>query len=163
MIRLARPEDIEQVHRIYMDDAVAPYLAVDPMPLEPFRAEFDKLLANGLFYVAEREGQIAGFCRIVQLEGRMRHVGHLGTVAVDPKHQGSGLAREMIAAAVEQFRALGVRRIELQTEEDNPRGLAFYRKMGFEQESIQRRAYRRAGDNRDIDDIMMVRFLDRAD
>ena len=49
---------------------------------------------------------------------------------------------------------------ELQAEADNARGLAFYRKMGFEQEGVQRRAYRRAGESADFDEILMVRFLD---
>lgn len=160
MPRLARPEDIEQVYRIYMDERVIPYLGHDPMDLETFRTVFDGLLAAGSFYVVEREGQVAGFYRITQFEGRARHVAQLGTLAVDPKFQGSGLAQDLVASAIEQMKALGVRRAELQAEADNARGLAFYRKLGFEQEGVQRRAYRRAGDNTDVDEILMVRFLD---
>jgi ribosomal protein S18 acetylase RimI-like enzyme len=158
--RLARPEDIEQVHRIYMDERVLPYLGYDFMDLEAFRVVFDGLLAAGGFYVVERDGKVAGFYRIMLFEGRARHVAQLGTLAVDPRFQGSGLARDMMADAIGQMKALGVRRAELQAEADNSRGLAFYRKMGFEQEGVQRRAYRRAGENTDVDEILMVRFLD---
>ncbi len=158
--RLARPEDIEQVYRIYMDERVLPYLGHDPMDLQGFRTVFAGLLAAGGFYVVEREGKVAGFYRTTLLEGRARHVAQLGTLAVDPGFQGSGLAGEMVASAIEQMKALGVRRAELQAEADNARGLAFYRKMGFEQEGVQRRAYRRAGEVTDVDEIMMVRFLD---
>ncbi len=160
MPRLARPEDIEQVYRIYMHERVIPYLGHDPMDLEAFRIVFDGLLAAGGFYVVEREGNVAGFYRIMQFDGRAQHVAQLGTLAVDPKYQGSGLARDMVTGAIEQMKALGVRRAELQAEADNARGLAFYRKLGFEQEGVQRKAYRRAGENTDIDEIMMVRFLD---
>jgi len=160
MPRLARPEDIGQVYRIYMDERVIPYLGHDPMDLEAFRTVFDGQLAAGRFYVVEREGKVAGFYRITLFEGRARHVAQLGTLAVDPKFQGSGLARDMVANAIEQMKTLGVRRAELQTEADNARGLAFYRKIGFEQEGVQRRAYRRAGENADVDEILMVRFLD---
>jgi putative acetyltransferase len=160
MPRLARPDDIEQVHRIYMDKRVVPYLGYDPMDLEAFRTVFDGLVAAGGFYVVEREGQVAGFYRITQFEGRARHVALLGTLAVDPKYQGSGLARDMVAGAIEQMRALGVRRVELQAEADNARGLAFYRKLGFEQEGVLRRAYWRSGENADVDEVLMARFLD---
>lgn len=162
MFRLARPEDVEQVHRIYMDEHVVPWLGVDPMDLTSFRTVFTGLMAGGHFYVAERAGAIAGFCRITQFEGRARHVGQLGTVALDPKHHGTGLARDMITSAIEEMRRLGIRRAELMAEADNPRALAFYRKMGFAEEGVQRRAYRRAGENTDVDEILMVRFLDEA-
>ena len=160
MPRLARPEDFEQVYRIYMDERVIPYLGHDAMGLEAFRGVFDGLLAAGGFYVVEREGKVAGFYRIMQFEGRARHVAQLGTLAVDPRFRGSGLARDMVASAIEQMKSLGVRRAELQAEADNARGLAFYRKLGFEQEGVQRRAYRRAGENADVDEILLVRFLD---
>lgn len=160
MPQLARPQDIDQVHRIYMHERVLPFLGHDPMDLEAFRAVFNGLLSSGGFYVVERDGAVAGFYRISQFEGRARHVAQLGTLAVDPKHQGSGLAREMVEAALEQMKALGIRRVELQAEADNARGLAFYRKLGFEPESVQRRAYRRAGESVDVDEVMMVRFLD---
>ena len=160
MPRLARPEDIEQVHRIYMDERVVPFLGYDPMVLAAFRPVFDGLQGSGGFHVVERSGRIVGFYRITQFEGRARHVAQLGTLAVDPALQGSGLAREMVEGAIEQMRALGVRRVELQAEADNSRGLAFYQKLGFAQESVQRRSYRRAGESADVDEVMMVRFLD---
>lgn len=143
-----------------MNERVVPFLGHDPMDLESFRPVFAGLLAAGGFYVVEREGRIAGFYRVTQFEGRARHVAQLGTFAVAPEFQGSGLAREIVETAIEQMRALGVRRVELQAEADNPRGLAFYRKLGFEQEGVQRRAYRRAGETADVDEVMMVRFLD---
>ena len=157
--RLARPEDIGQVYRIYMNERVIPFLGHDPMDLESFRSVFDGLLVAGGFYVVEREGQVAGFYRIMQFDGRARHVAQLGTLAIDPRFQGSGLAQDMVASAIEQMKAQGVRRAELQAEADNARGLAFYRKLGFEQEGVQRRAYRRSGEHEDVDEIMMVRFL----
>ena len=163
MPRLARPEDIEQVYRIYVDERVLPFLGHDPIDIKAFRVVFDGLLAAGNFYVVEREGQVAGFYRITQFEGRARHVAQLGTLAVDPRYRGSGLAQDMVASAIEQMKALGVRRAELQAEADNARGLAFYRRMGFEQEGVQRRAYRRSGENTDVDEILMVRFLDKPD
>lgn len=159
MIRPARPDDIEAVHRIYMDASVIPHLGVDAMALEPFRIVYDGLLASGL-HVVERDGQIAGFYRIIRFDGRQAHVAQLGTFAVHPGWQGKGVAQEMMAHALDRLRAMGVRRVELMAETDNARGLAFYRKAGFHEEGVQRRAYRRAGEDHDVDEVMMVRFLD---
>ena len=52
----------------------------------------------------------------------------------------------------------GVLRFELQVEADNPRGIAFYRKLGFEREGVQRRAYKRAAEPGYVDEVMMVKF-----
>lgn len=161
--RLARPEDLAQVHRIYTDARVIPFLGFDAMDLDAFRSVFDRLLTGRDFYVVEHEGAVAGFYRILPFEGRARHVAQIGTLAVDPRHQGTGLARAMVEGALEQMKAMGIRRAELQVEADNARGRAFYRKLGFEEEGVQRRAYRRGGEDRDVDEILMVRFLDEAD
>lgn len=160
MLRLARPEDIEQVHRIYMHASVIPWLAHDPMGLDAFRAVFARLLAAENFFVEERDGAVAGFYRVTRYEGRASHVAELGTLAVHPDWQGRGLGREMIAAALAGLKGAGVIRVQLLVEPENARGLAFYARMGFHRESIQRRAYRRSGEATEIDDIVMVRFLD---
>ena len=160
MIRPARPEDIEAVHAIYMDASVIPWLAHDPMDLDAFRAVFARLLAAENFFIEERNGAVAGFFRITQYEGRASHVAELGTFAVHPDWQGRGLAREMIAGALAAMKAAGVIRAQLLVEPENARAIAFYARMGFHQESIQRRAYRRSGEPGEIDDIVMVRFLD---
>jgi putative acetyltransferase len=160
MLRLARPDDIEQVHRIYMDASVIPWLAHDPMDLNAFRAVFAKLLTAENFFVEEREGAVAAFYRITQYEGRASHVAELGTLAVHPDWQGRGLAYEMVATALANMKAGGVIRVQLLVEPENTRAIAFYIRMGFQQESIQRRAYRRSGEAGEIDDLVMVRFLD---
>ena len=160
MLRSARPDDIEAVHAIYMHASVIPWLAHDPMDLDAFRAVFAKLLAAGNFVVEERDGAVAGFYRIARHEGRASHVAELGTFAIHPDWQGRGLAREMIAEAAEILKAAGVIRLQLLVEPENTRAIAFYTRMGFHQESIQRRAYRRSGEPSEIDDIVMVRFLD---
>jgi ribosomal protein S18 acetylase RimI-like enzyme len=160
MPRLARPEDIEAVYGIYMHASVIPWLSHDAMDLDAFRAVFARLLAAENFFVEERVGAVAGFYRVTRYEGRASHVAELGTLAVHPDWQGSGLAREMVAAALASLKTAGVIRVQLLVEPENARGLAFYARMGFHQESIQRRAYRRSGEPTEIDDIVMVRFLD---
>jgi ribosomal protein S18 acetylase RimI-like enzyme len=160
MIRLARPPDIDEVYRIYMDASVIPWLGYDPMSLDAFRGVFAKYLAAGNFFVAEREGVVAGFYRVTHFEGRASHVAEIGTLAVRPDLQGSGLARDMIAGALASLKAEGIIRVQLLVEPENARGIAFYERMGFHKEAIHRRAYRRSGEAGEIDDLVMVRFLD---
>ena len=162
MPRLALPSDIEQVHRIYMDASVIPWLSHDAMDLDAFRPIFAKLLASENFFIEERNGAVAGFYKVTRYEGRASHVAELGSLAVHPDQQGNGLAREMIAAALARLKAEGVIRVQLFVEPENARGIAFYERMGFHQEAVLRRAYRRAGEATEIDDILMVRFLDEA-
>jgi putative acetyltransferase len=52
-----------------------------------------------------------------------------------------------------------VLRFELQVEADNPRAIAFYGKLGFEHEGVQRKAYKRAAEAGYVDEIVMVKFV----
>src|SRR5262245_9800806 len=122
MIRLARLSDIDEVYRIYMDAGVIPWLGYDPMSLEDFRSLFAKYGAAGNFFIAEREGAVAGFYRITRFEGRASHVAEIGTLAVRPDLQGSGLAREMVAGALATLKSEGIIRVQLLVEPENVRG-----------------------------------------
>ncbi len=157
--RLARPDDLVAVHRIYMHDEVVPYLGQDPMPLDDFRPEFEGLLATHSFFVAVRENEVRGFYRVNRQKGRSRHVAILETLAIDPSERGTGFAQAMIGEALECMRAEGIRRIELMVEADNPRAFAFYQKLGFEQEGRLRAAYKRANQADYVDEILMARLF----
>jgi len=157
--RLATPEDCRRIHDISSAPEVVPYLTYDLMPLAEFRPIFEGLLAAGEFWVWEAEGQVAGCYRIVRYPGRTRHVALLGWVAVAPDLQGHGHGAAMLGDALGRMQDAGIRRVELQAEADNRRGLAFYRKLGFEAESVQRTACWRAGDPAPVDEVLMVRFL----
>jgi hypothetical protein len=72
--RLARMNDLERVHRIYMHEAVAPFLGYDPMQIETFRPIFEDFVASGTFYAYEVDGELAGFYKVTRFEGRASHV-----------------------------------------------------------------------------------------
>lgn len=159
MLRPVRREDLPAVHAIYMDPRVVPFLGVDPMPIEAFAPVFDALLAAGGFVALEHDDRLVGFCRVSRYAGRAAHVAMLGTLALSPAVHGAGLARSFIEALLERLRAEGVARVELQVEADNPRAIAFYRRLGFQHEGTQRAAYRRAGQEHYADELMMARLL----
>jgi putative acetyltransferase len=157
--RLARPDDLMSVHRIYMHEEVVPFLGQDPMPLEDFRPEFEGLLATNAFFVALRDGELRGFYRVNRQKGRSQHVAVLETLAIAPSEKGTGFAHTMISEALECMHAEGIRRVELMVEADNPRAFAFYRKLGFEQEGRLRAAYKRAGQPEYVDELLMARLI----
>lgn len=159
MRRLAAPGDLTAVHGIYMHAEVVPYLGIDPVSVDGFRPVFDALLATGSFFVVPRDGVVCGFYRITRHPGRARHAAALETLAIAPAAKGSGFARAMIEEALDGMRADGILRVELMVEADNPRGIAFYRKLGFEQEGVLKRAYKRAGDRDYVDEILMAKWL----
>jgi len=157
--RLATTDDLPTVFSIYMHPEVVPYLGIDPCPLTDFEPVFASLMATGAFYVVTRGDVLGGFYRENRQRGRSRHVVTLETLAIAPSEMGSGLARTMIEDAIESMRANGVSRVELMVEADNARGIAFYRKLGFEQEGRLRAAYKRADQPDYVDEILMARLI----
>ena len=157
--RLARPDDLAAVHRIYMHDEVVPYLGQDPMPIDGFRPVFEGLLATNSFFVAVRNDDVCGFYRVNRQKGRSQHVAILETLAISPDDKGTGFALEMISEALECMREEGIRRVELMVEADNPRAFAFYRKLGFEHEGRLRAAYKRANQADYVDELLMARLF----
>jgi GNAT superfamily N-acetyltransferase len=113
MLRLATPSDRDAVYEIYMHPQVVPYLGYDPMSCEDFAPVFQELLECRSFYVLEREGSVAGFCRVTRQPGRASHVAYLGTLAVAPRWHGTGVARELMERIIAMLRAQGVLRVEL--------------------------------------------------
>ena len=159
MRRLAAREDLAAVFAIYMNPEVVPYLGIDPVSLEDFEPVFSALVATGTFFVVQRDGEVRGFYRENRQKGRSRHVLTLETLAIAPSEKGSGFAAAMIDEAIELMRADGVLRVELMVEADNARGIAFYRKLGFEQEGRLRAAYKRADQSEYVDEILMARLV----
>jgi putative acetyltransferase len=159
MRRLAAPGDFEAIYSIYMHAEVIPFLGFDPMPREDFKAVYEALLASQCFYVFEVAGRVQGFYKAVRQEGRAAHVAYLATLAIAPHAKGGGLARAMVEDAIARLRQEGVSRIELTVEVDNPRGIAFYKKLGFEHEGTLRAAYKRASDHDYVDQLFMALLL----
>jgi ribosomal protein S18 acetylase RimI-like enzyme len=157
--RLATPQDLSAVYDIYMHPEVVPYLGIDPVSIGEFEPVFTALIATGTFYVVPRDGVVRGFYRENRKKGRSHHVVTLETLAIAPSEKGSGFAAAMIEDAIARMRADGVLRVELMVEADNARGIAFYRKLGFEQEGRLRAAYKRANEPEYHDDILMARLI----
>ena|SRR5215469_13701807 len=158
MLRNARAADESALLPIYTHELVERFLTFDGVDAQRFKSIFRHLLESGDFFVYEVECAVVGFCKATRLPGRSSHVVHLGPLAVAPQFHGRGYAAWMLRDVLARLELSGVLRFELQVEADNPRGVAFYRKLGFEREGVQRKAYKRAGESEYVDEILMVKF-----
>jgi putative acetyltransferase len=158
MLRVARAEDEQALLPIYTHELVERFLTFDSVDAQDFSGIFKQLLKDGDFFVYEADGVTIGFCKATRLPGRSRHVAHLGPLAVSPEFHGHGYATAMLRDVLAQLERSGVLRFELLVEADNSRGIAFYQKLGFEREGIQRKAYKRAAERDYVDEVMMVKF-----
>jgi len=159
MLRLANLADLDTVYEIYMHEEVIPFLGFDPMAKPEFGKIFGTLVASKNFFVVEKGGIVKGFYRVTRHEGRARHVAHLGTLAISLREKGSGFAFEMISDAIGRLKDAGVLRVELTLEADNPRALAFYKKLGFVLEGTMLAAYKRVDQEEYIDELFLAKLL----
>jgi RimJ/RimL family protein N-acetyltransferase len=83
-----------------------------------------------------------------------RHVADLGLL-VAKRHRRRGVGRKLLVAAEEWARSTGVLKIELHVFPHNEPAIALYRSLGYEQEGLRRRQYRRAADL--VDAILMAK------
>jgi RimJ/RimL family protein N-acetyltransferase len=118
------------------------YLAfLEALPLEKSAAFVRENIAQGNPHVvALIGGEVVGWCDICPVNRPVyAHGGVLGMGIVE-EHRGKGLGEALMRAALAQARACGLTRVELTVRADNPRAIALYRKIGFVDEGVKRKA-----------------------
>ncbi len=92
-----------------------------------------ELFRKGTFLLAEKRGHVAAS---VYVELRGEH-GYFGMLAVDPRHQGTGLGRLLIEAAEDHCRTQGCRHMEISVLSLRPELPPLYRKLGYVETGTQ--------------------------
>lgn len=120
------------------------YLAfLEALPFEKSQAFVRENLEQGNPHVvAVLVGEVIGWCDICPI-GRpvYAHGGVLG-MGIVAEHRGRGIGEALIGAALEQARQRGLTRVELTVRADNERAIALYRRIGFVDEGMKRKAIR---------------------
>jgi N-acetylglutamate synthase-like GNAT family acetyltransferase len=86
-------------------------------------------LRKGTFLLAEESGRLIACVYVEVREAR----GYLGLLSVDPPRQGSGLGRQLVAAAEDFARQTGARSMDLRVISARAELLPFYQRFGYEQ------------------------------
>jgi GNAT superfamily N-acetyltransferase len=138
-MRQAMPEDAELVHFIlheaaaWLRDRGTPLWAEDEIAPEVIAREVDA----GLYFLAERDGQVAGTLRfqltdpefwpdVDEAESAFVH-----RLAVRRAFAGSGVSTAMLRWAADRARSLGRVYLRLDCEVDRPRLRRMYEDFGF--------------------------------
>jgi ribosomal protein S18 acetylase RimI-like enzyme len=79
-----------------------------------------------ILFVLDGEA-VVGCCALKPIEGGFE----LCKMAVDETHQGRGLGRALLTAAIDRARAAGARRIYLESGQSLTPALSLYRSLGF--------------------------------
>lgn len=155
-MRQITKDDFDTVYGIYMDETVNPFMVYDPMPKAEFRPIFEEeFLKRDYFWLFQHEGEDAGMASVVIGPGRNSHAATILTLGIIPAHQAKGLGKKIMLEIIEFLRAKGIKRIDLAAEADNERGLAFYKKLGFQIDGIMPKYIKRRSDGHYVDEVLM--------
>jgi ribosomal-protein-alanine N-acetyltransferase len=126
-IRAATPADLDAVAAI--EQRVFP----DPWSRESFRR-----LLGGLALVAEGDDGVDGYLFALWVDDESEIL----NVAVRPEVRRRGIARRLMARALERLADAGVRHVFLEVRESNAAARAFYDRQGFRPVGRRRGYYR---------------------
>ena len=160
---MAGPDDaaalLELLHRL---DAQSAFMMLEPGEREttpdPLRGRLAGQHAAGSFdLVAEAPDRLAGWLSAEVLPyRRASRTGYL-VLGVDADFAGRGIGAALLAAAADEARRRGLRRLELTVNADNLRALGLYLRGGFQVEGLRRDAIVRDGTL--VDEYYMGRVL----
>ena len=138
-IRTATVDDAGDATRIYIESWNSGFgellsragRTVTPELTERWRRDLAQPVPRR-WWVAEREGRIAGFAGIGPSRDPVDpRLGELDTIAVDPPHWRTGVGRELVTVALRYLVTDGYRQAIVWTVEGYEQGIAFYEAMGW--------------------------------
>jgi ribosomal protein S18 acetylase RimI-like enzyme len=126
-IRQATPLDIGTVARISARAYTEAYLPVVGRAPKPATEDYAPWIAGNDVWLLEVSGECRG---VIVLERRADHL-FIYSIAVDPRFQGHGHARELLRFADDEARSMGVDTVRLHTDPRVARNLRLYRRNGY--------------------------------
>ncbi|WP_213545065.1 GNAT family N-acetyltransferase [Vannielia litorea] len=118
--------------------------------------DFANRLEMGDNFGAFSGGELVGILLYMREVGvKIGHRAFLMSVYVQPAHRGTGLASDLLGAALGLARESGVAQLELYVSSAAPRAQAFYARHGFVQVGVSPRALRVNGSYHDERHMML--------
>ena len=124
-IRTATSADITGLVRLINVAFVAEQFVFEGARIDAKQTQ--AFMDSGQFLIAESSAGLAG-CVYVEIR---RDRGYLGLLSVDPRYQGTGLGRKLVAAAEDYFRAAGCCAVDLRVISQRTPQPPFYRHLGY--------------------------------
>jgi ribosomal protein S18 acetylase RimI-like enzyme len=153
-VRPARAADSEALMRI--DRATWSWLSSPaPRPADELPFFHERVQTKDVL-VAEVDGEVAGYVKLTHPTPlpASRHVIRINGIAVSPEFQRRGVGRALLAAAADEARRRGARKLTLGVFGPNEAARKLYESCGFRVEGIQREEFFVEG--RYVDDILMA-------
>ncbi|OGX87949.1 bifunctional helix-turn-helix transcriptional regulator/GNAT family N-acetyltransferase [Hymenobacter coccineus] len=111
-------------------DWIERHFALEPADLKALdQPEHYILTPGGCILLAEMGGQVVGACALLKQD---EHSYELAKMAVSPAVQGRRIGQRLGEAAVQRARALGARRVYLESNTKLTAALGLYHKLGFQ-------------------------------
>jgi ribosomal protein S18 acetylase RimI-like enzyme len=105
---------------------------------------------NGLILLGLAEGELVSVVTFSRgRTTRIRHYGEIG-VTVSATHQGRGIGRRMMVAAMERLEKSGIEKINLKVRCDHERAITLYTSLGFVVEGRITRYFKIGGHHHDV-------------
>jgi GNAT superfamily N-acetyltransferase len=123
-------------------------------------AQLDRYIDAGEVLVAVEGERIVGHLQIVETE--RAHETEIKNMAVEPAHQGRGIGRMLVAAALDLARERGHTTVLVATAAADTGDLRFYQRLGFRMRSVERDAFTSASGYPDPIDIDGIELRDRV-
>jgi ribosomal-protein-alanine N-acetyltransferase len=145
LIATMRAQDVEQI--LAIENQAYPFPWTRGNFLDSLNSRYDAWI------VREADSQIAGYFLAMPVVDEM----HLLNITVRPTLQGKKLGRLLLDKVIALTRAANMQSILLEVRPSNPRALAFYQHVGFEQIGIRKNYYPSTGATRE--DAIVMRLM----
>jgi ribosomal protein S18 acetylase RimI-like enzyme len=128
-VRRATEADLPAVEELWraFEEEVPPPAHVDVDHAQEL-TEIREIIDSGLGFIAERDGDIAGFALAHR---RSRRIGYLSDLYVRPELRREGVAAALVLEVVETLAADGVEHLELEVQAANADARSVYQRWGF--------------------------------
>jgi ribosomal protein S18 acetylase RimI-like enzyme len=139
VIREAAPEDFNSVFELILE--LREELGEEkPVEREKMLAIFHRLLSSNedYVYVAESEGRLVGLMKLSINESLYEDRPYvvINELDVADGHRGEGIGTRLVDEAFKLAERMDCCEVAVSTDSDNPGALRFYRRYGFDHESI---------------------------
>jgi len=134
-IRAATPDDLDLllslVERLERELPPLPY-AEDPVDVE--RTKIERMVTDGVALLAEEGGKPIAYA-LARYGDHGPTTVYVTDLWVDAPHRGRGLGRELLSHVAEAASARGCTHLLLDVDSRNREAVAFYERVGFEEDS----------------------------